>query len=287
MEKSKLTKQMRWEIANRLAKERLNQVNMLCKKVEPRNSIYTRYVKRLLDIVISIIALFITLPINLLIGIGTYLDVGLPIFFRQERVGKNGRIFSIIKFRNMRDTVDERGELLPPMYRVTRFGHLIRKTSLDELLNFWNILKGDMSFIGPRPLVPEYTERYNVRHKQRLSVRPGLECPPRELTDHVWTWQEQFENDIWYVEHISFLTDCRQIIRLLQFAFNKKCADARASVSIRGTFMGYSMDGRAINMEDVPQEYADVYDNVNSKESLVYPDWCLDEENTELQRVII
>lgn len=223
----------------------------------------------------------------MLIGIGTYLDVGLPIFFRQERVGKNGRIFSIIKFRNMRDTVDERGELLPPMYRVTRFGHLIRKTSLDELLNFWNILKGDMSFIGPRPLVPEYTERYNVRHKQRLSVRPGLECPPRELTDHVWTWQEQFENDIWYVEHISFLTDCRQIIRLLQFAFNKKCADARASVSIRGTFMGYSTDGKAINMEDVPQEYVDVYDNVNKKDRLVHPEWCADSEDAELQNAVI
>ncbi|WP_274621362.1 sugar transferase [Enterocloster bolteae] len=109
MEKSKLTKQMRWEIAERLAEERLNQVNMLCKKVVPRDGIYTRYVKRLLDIVISIIALVITLPINLLIGIGTYFDVGSPIFFKQERVGKNGKIFSIIKFRNMRNTVDEQG----------------------------------------------------------------------------------------------------------------------------------------------------------------------------------
>lgn len=287
MEKSKLTKQMRWEIADRLAKERLNQVNMLCKKVEPRNSIYTRYVKRLLDIVISIAALLITLPINLLIAIGTYLDVGLPIFFRQERVGKNGRIFTIIKFRNMRNTVDERGELLSPMYRVTRFGHFIRKTSLDELMNFWNILKGDMSFIGPRPLVPEYTERYNVRHKQRLSVRPGLECPPRESTDHVWTWQEQFENDIWYVEHVSFLTDCQQVLRLLQFAFNKKCAYARASVSIRGTFMGYSMDGEAINMEDVPQEYVDVYDDVNKKDRLLHQEWCVDGEDAELRNAVI
>ena len=162
----------------------------------------------------------------------------------------------LIKFRNMRNTTDEKGELLPPAQRVTKFGKFVRKTSLDELLNFWSILKGDMSLIGPRPLVPEYTHRYNKRHKQRLAVRPGLECPPRELNNRVWTWQEQFENDVWYVENVSFLTDCKMIVNLIRFALDRKSANARAMAE-RGTFMGYDLDGIAINLDGVPQEYID------------------------------
>lgn len=254
MEKSELTKQMRWEIADRLAEERLPLVNSLGKKVAPKNTIYTNIIKRIIDIVISMMALILTLPINLVIGIITYFDVGRPVFFKQQRVGKNGRIFYIIKFRNMKNTRDERGELLPPEQRVTKFGKFVRKTSLDELLNFWSILKGDMSLIGPRPLVPEYYHRYSDRHKMRLAVRPGLECPPRKKLNHVWSWQEQFENDIWYVENNSFFTDCLMIWRLIQFAVNSKNANVRANAE-RGPFMGYDESGCAIGLYDIPQEY--------------------------------
>ena len=156
----------------------------------------------------------------------------------------------------MKNTLDERGELLPPSKRVTKFGKFVRKTSLDELLNFWSILKGDMSLIGPRPLVPEYKHRFNKRHYQRLSVRPGLECPPRKKLDHIWTWQEQFENDIWYVEHVSFLTDCKMAINLVRFTFDRKSAKARANVK-RGTFCGYDYDGNAITYENLEETLMD------------------------------
>lgn len=258
MEKSELTKQMRWEIADRLAEDRLPLVNSLEKKVTPKNTIYTNIIKRIIDIVISMIALILTFPINLMIGIITYFDVGRPIFFRQQRVGKNGKIFYIIKFRNMKNTRDERGELLPPEQRVTKFGKFVRKTSLDELLNFWSILKGDMSLIGPRPLVPEYVHRYSDRHKMRLAVRPGLECPPRVFENQNWTWQEQFENDVWYVENVSFLTDCMMVIRLAQFALNRNIANSRSLVS-RGSFIGYDLQGKAIGLEEVPNDYIDSF----------------------------
>lgn len=256
MEKSELTKEMRWVIADMLAKNRLGVVNLLCEEVTVKRTIYNRYIKRMIDIIVAALALMITFPVNLVIGIVTFFDVGKPIFFKQDRVGKDGRIFKIIKFRNMKETRDEKGELLPPAQRITQFGRLVRRASLDELLNFWNVLKGDMSLIGPRPLVPEYLTRYSNRHQMRMAVRPGLECPPRKPIDHVWSWQEQFENDIWYVENVSFLTDCKMIICLIQFAINRKNSIARGAVA-RGIFMGYDFDGLAITLEEVPQEYID------------------------------
>lgn len=122
-----------------------------------------------------------------------------------------------------------------------------------------------MSLIGPRPLVPEYTHRYNKRHVKRLAVRPGLECPPREKTDKVWTWDEQFNNDVWYVENLSFRTDVKMFANLVRFATDTKSKNARAE-SNRGSFMGYSLDGRAINMDEVPQEYIDELDQLDGND---------------------
>ena len=264
MDRSSLTKAQRWEIADTLAAERLPIINEHLEDVIPSTTFYARYGKRALDIVVSGIALVICLPINLVLAIGTFLDVGRPIFFRQQRVGRDGKMFTILKFRNMLNTYDERGELLPASERVTKFGKFVRKTSLDELWNFWSIFKGDMSLIGPRPLLPEYTHRYNKRHKMRLSVRPGLECPPRELSDHVWTLHEQFENDVSYVENISFKTDCVMFINLVKFAFDRKSAQARAT-SKRGTFMGYSLKGEAISLYEIEQSFIDSFSFNNGK----------------------
>lgn len=256
MERSRLTKAQRWAIADRLAEDRLPEINAMIDDVVPSGTLYARFGKRALDIIISACALVVCLPINVVLGIITYIDVGSPVFFRQERIGRDGRPFTLVKFRNMRNTVDANGDLLPPSQRVTKFGELVRRTSLDELWNFWSVLKGDMSILGPRPLVPEYTHRYNKRHRMRLAVRPGLECPPRHLGDHVWTWQEQLDNDVWYVEHLSFKTDCLMFTNLVRFALDRKSAAARATAQ-RGTFMGYSLDGVAITLEEVPQEYID------------------------------
>lgn len=244
------------EIGRMLASDRLKIVDAIQKPVVPSTSFYSRYVKRCLDVIVSIVVLSITLPINLFIAVVTYFDVGSPILFKQTRTGRDGREFTIIKFRNMKNTVDSRGELLPPEQRVTEWGKFVRKTSLDELLNFLSILKGDMSLIGPRPLPSVYMERYSRRHRSRLAVRPGLECPPRHLGAGVWTWDDQLENDVWYVENISFKTDCIMLKNLFLFATDKKSANARA-VAKRGSFMGYDLEGTAINDAQIPKKYID------------------------------
>lgn len=190
--------------------------------VYPRKNFYSVYIKRCSDILISSVALLVLLPINLVIGIITFFDVGRPLFFTQKRIGKDLKSFTIMKFRNMRNTRGKDGNLLPPDERVTKFGIFVRKTSLDELLNFWNVFKGDMSIIGPRPLLPEYLPYYTDRQLMRHSVRPGLECPSLENRDHERSWTEQFEDDIWYIENISFLTDCKMIWALIKLVFHAK-----------------------------------------------------------------
>lgn len=249
-----LTKEQRWGIADRLAEERLPWVNEQSEPVQPSKTFYAKYVKRIIDVVVSCVALVLTLPLNLIAAIITWFDVGAPIFFRQERVGRNGKIFTIIKFRNMTNETDENGELLPPSERVTKFGHFMRKTSFDELLNFWSVFKGDMSLIGPRPLVPEYVHRYSDRHRMRLAVRPGLECPPRSLSHNVRTWQDQFENDVWYVENVSFITDCKMICNLVRFAFDSRSSAMRADAG-RGSFICYDEAGNASGPNGVGQKY--------------------------------
>lgn len=257
IDRSKLTKAQRWMIADRLAEERLPVVNQIHKPVTARNGFYVRHGKRVIDVIVASVALVVTAPINVFLAVGTLMDVGTPMFFRQERTGRNGRVFTLVKFRNMRNTTDRHGELLPASQRVTKWGAFVRRTSADELLNFWSVLKGDMSIIGPRPLPLEYEHRYSKRHHARLFVRPGLECPPRQKLDHVWTWQDQLENDVWYVEHVSFATDLMMFANLVRFALDRRSAEARAKVNKRGTFMGYDYDGVAINMEGVDQELID------------------------------
>lgn len=203
--------------------------------VQVSQTLYARYVKRLLDIIVSVVALVVTLPINIAIGIMTFFDVGKPIFFCQKRVGKNLKIFTIVKFRNMQNLYDENGILLPPDERVTKLGRFVRKTSLDELMNFWSILKGDMSLIGPRPLLQEYIPFYSERQLKRHLVRPGLECPSLIKRNHTRTWDEQFEDDIWYVEHVSFVTDCKMILALIKLVFDKQEVKRRSG-ALRGRF---------------------------------------------------
>lgn len=259
MDRYALTKQQRWELADKLAEDRLPAINATLEPVAPPDTFYAKHGKRILDVAISLPVFLVTLPVNIVIGAVTFFDVGRPLMFKQDRIGRDGKEFVLLKFRNMTEAKDENGDLLPPEKRVTSWGKFVRKTSLDELLNFWSILKGDMSIIGPRPLLPEHKHRFNIRHRSRMAVRPGLECPPHEDAGHVLTRQEQFENDVWYVENLSFKTDIKQAIRLVKLALNKKSTEARAT-SARGIFMGYSEDGVVITLEDVPQEYIDLFE---------------------------
>lgn len=241
-------------IAQMVAEDNLNAVNAQSAAVKPKDTLYTRYVKRILDIALAIPCVVITLPVNAVLAVLTYFDVGTPVLFKQSRLGKDNKPFFLAKFRNMTNETDENGNLLPASERTTKLGSFVRAKSLDELLNFWFILKGDMSFIGPRPLPSDFLERYSVRHRQRTAVKPGLECPTLDSDGHVRLYQEQFENDIWYVENVSFRVDCKMVIALFKMVFNRKERADHATVG-GGYFVGYDADGNAFSMRRIPEEY--------------------------------
>ena len=244
-------------IAEFLKERNLEKVNAESAKVTPADSFYVRHGKRFLDLLISVPVFVIFLPLNLIFGICTFFDVGCPIFFKQTRTGKDGKPFTIVKFRNMNEKKDAEGKLLPAHERVTKFGYFMRKYSFDELLNFWSIIKGDMSIIGPRPLPVFFYDRLSNRHRMRCIVRPGLECP-RVIDVEGELYQKQFENDIWYVENISFLTDCRLVFLLVKFTFSKKIRDVSA---VGGSyFVGYGDDGGALYKELALEKYKDMID---------------------------
>lgn len=253
------------EIAKMAARDNLARVNAVAEAVHPRRTLYSEKVKRGLDLAIGIPAFVVTLPVNLVIGVGTLLDVGRPIFFKQARLGKDDVPFNLVKFRNMTNDTDEHGNLLPASERTTQFGAFVRKYSLDELLNFWFVVKGDMSIIGPRPLPVEFLERYSDRHRARTAVRPGLECPSLGSDGHVRLYQEQFENDVWYVENVSFATDCRMLAALFKMVFNKGERADHARVG-GGYFVGYGADGQAFSMRRIPEEYEREYEMLVEKE---------------------
>ncbi len=245
------------ELAEYIRKDTLEEVNRREKSLPVRKTFYTRFGKRFLDIVISLLAVIVTLPINIIIGIITIFDVGFPIFFKQARVGKDRRIFYIYKFRNMTNEVDANGDLLPPGMRVTKWGKFVRKTSLDELLNFVSVLKGDMSIIGPRPFISAYVERLHDRHLMMYTVRPGLECPPAKKPDHAPTWQDRLDNYVWYAQNVSLATDIRLIWNMVAMVFSKESTSQR-SVSKSGAFLGYDINGAAIDSNSVPRKYVDM-----------------------------
>ena len=251
---SELSLSEKREIASYIMEDTLEIVNKKVQPIQPRVSFYTKYGKRFLDIIIGLAGFLVSMPFNLVIAIVTFFDVGRPIFFHQERVGRDMKRFVIYKFRNMTNETDANGELLPASQRVTKWGKFVRKTSLDELLNFVSVLKGDMSIIGPRPLIDAYAERINDRHKVIYMVRPGLECPTLQKMDHVLSWQERLDNYVWYVENCSFLTDVKLCFRIVQMALDRDETQRRSEAG-HGGFMGYDMDGNVIYTKAVPEKY--------------------------------
>lgn len=240
-------------IAWKLAVKTLALTNSISAKVTPRESFYTKHGKRALDVVVSAAALTVTLPVNLVLAICTFLDVGVPILFPQKKIGQNGRNFVLVKFRDMKNLFDEDGALFPPDERVTRFGRFARRLCLDKLVYFWSILKGDMSIIGPRPMDADSFQRFSRRHNQRHLVKPGMACPFLPPLPHPADWNEQFENDIWYVENISLRTDIKLLFALVGMVFDAK----RRGGADRGNFIGYDMSGKAVGTSDLNRLHLD------------------------------
>lgn len=171
--------------------------------------IYEKFFKRLIDILFSILGLIMLWPLMTFVAILVRIKLGSPVIFKQHRPGKHEEIFPMYKFRTMTDQRDEEGNLLPDDIRLTRFGKILRSTSLDELPELWNILKGDMSIIGPRPLLVEYLSLYSNEQRKRHFVRPGLTGLAQVSGRNAISWKEKFEKDIEYVENISMTKDIK------------------------------------------------------------------------------
>lgn len=180
--------------------------------MEHKKGIYEKYIKRILDFTLSLIALICLSPILLIVAILVRLKLGSPIIFKQQRPGKDEKIFTLYKFRTMTNEKDETGNLLPNEDRITKFGRMLRSTSLDELPELVNILKGNMSIIGPRPLVVKYLPYYTEKEHHRHDVRPGLTGLAQVNGRNNATWEERFKNDLEYVENISFFNDVKIIL---------------------------------------------------------------------------
>ena len=164
----------------------------------------------------------ITLPILLVVGILVRINLGSPVIFKQKRPGKNEKEFTLYKFRTMNDKRDDKGELLPDDERLTKFGLFLRSTSLDELPELINIIKGDMSFVGPRPLLTEYLDLYNERQKHRHDVRPGLTGLAQVNGRNLLEWEKRFGYDIEYVNNVSFKEDVKIVFKTISLVLNRK-----------------------------------------------------------------
>ena len=184
-----------------------------------KGGIYRRFVKRPMDFLLSLIAIIFLSPILIVVAILVRIKLGSPILFKQQRPGLNEKIFKMYKFRTMTDQRDNNGELLPDHIRLTKFGKFLRSTSLDELPELFNILKGDMSIIGPRPLLVQYLPLYNNHQKRRHEVRPGLSGLAQINGRNAISWEEKFNLDIEYVEKVEFIEDWKIILLTIQKVF--------------------------------------------------------------------
>jgi undecaprenyl phosphate N,N'-diacetylbacillosamine 1-phosphate transferase len=205
----------------------------LIKKTIKSLDMYKHFFKRLLDFLLALIGLLLISPLFLVLWVWlTMANKGAGAFFVQERPGKDEKIFKLYKFKSMTDKRDADGNLLPDAERLTKVGKFIRKTSLDELPQLWNVLKGDMSFIGPRPLLIQYLPLYNDVQKRRHEVRPGITGWAQVNGRNAISWEEKFEHDVWYVDHISLPLDVKIVLKTIEKVFRREGISSETSTTM-------------------------------------------------------
>ncbi|MCO8194195.1 MULTISPECIES: sugar transferase [Anaerofustis] len=197
-----------------------------------KRTFYDKYIKRIIDFLLSLIGIIILSPVLLIVSIMVRTKLGSPILFKQERPGLNGKIFKMYKFRTMTNETDENGELLPDEVRLTKFGQFLRSSSLDELPEMFNILKGDMSIVGPRPLLVKYLPLYSERQSHRHDVRPGLTGYAQVNGRNAISWEEKFELDIFYVNNSSFMVDLMIFFKTIKKVFDREGISSDTSVTM-------------------------------------------------------
>lgn len=209
---------------------------------DAKSRIYRRFFKRPLDFILSLIAIIVLSPVLLIVAMLVRIKLGSPIIFKQERPGLNEKIFTMYKFRTMTDERDEKGDLLPDSVRLTKFGKFLRSTSLDELPELFNILKGDMSIVGPRPLLVQYLPLYNEHQKRRHEVRPGLTGLAQVNGRNAISWEEKFNFDVHYVENVSFTGDWKIISLTIKKVFVREGINSETAATIE-PFTGSKREG--------------------------------------------
>lgn len=197
-----------------------------------KGGIYRTFLKRPMDFILSLIAIIVLSPVFLIVAVLVRTKLGSPVIFKQKRPGLNEEVFLMYKFRTMTDERDDKGELLPDSVRLTKFGKLLRSTSLDELPELLNILKGNMSIIGPRPLLVQYLPLYNNHQKRRHEVRPGLSGLAQVSGRNAISWEDKFNLDVEYVENVSFIKDWKIIFLTIKKVFVREGINSETAATI-------------------------------------------------------
>lgn len=207
------------------------------KKIPHQKGFYERFIKRPQDILLSLLAMIVLSPVLLITAILVRTKLGSPVIFKQKRPGLDEKVFTLYKFRTMTDAKDPDGNLLPDEVRLTKFGKLLRSTSLDELPELWNIFRGDIAVVGPRPLLVEYLSRYNEQQRRRHEVRPGLSGLAQVNGRNAISWEDKFKYDVQYVDHVTFLGDWKIIFQTVLNVIKRDGINSETAATME-VFMG-------------------------------------------------
>ncbi len=206
-------------------------------RIPHQKGVYEKFIKRPQDILLSLLAMIVLSPVLLITAILVRTKLGSPVIFKQKRPGLNEKVFTLYKFRTMTDAKDSDGNLLPDEVRLTKFGKLLRSTSLDELPELWNIFCGDIAVVGPRPLLVEYLSRYNEEQRRRHEVRPGLSGLAQVNGRNAISWEAKFKYDVQYVDHVTFLGDWKIIFQTVLNVIKRDGINSETGATME-VFMG-------------------------------------------------